>query len=146
MAEQTPKRRVLGVPGIEHQNPIPQAVEIGGLVFSSAIFGEDPETGELPDDPARQTELAFRHMRTILEQAGTGPEAVAKLTVLLGDDDRSHVNREWLAMFPDEADRPARHTVRTDLRRGMLVQLEFIAVTSPGGPPPAATTTPGSAP
>jgi enamine deaminase RidA (YjgF/YER057c/UK114 family) len=128
-SEQSPRRRVLGVPGIEHSNPIPQAVEIGGLVFSSAIFGEDPETGELPDDPARQTELAFRHMRTMLEQAGAGPEHVAKLTVFLSDDaNRAHVNREWLQMFPDEDDRPARHTVRTDLRRGMLVQLEFIAV------------------
>jgi 2-iminobutanoate/2-iminopropanoate deaminase len=72
-SEQSPRRRVLGVPGIEHQNPIPQAVEIGGLVFSSAIFGEDPATGEIPDDPARQAELAFGHMRTMLEQAGAGP-------------------------------------------------------------------------
>jgi hypothetical protein len=32
-------------------------------------------------------------------------------------------------MFLDADDRPARHTVRTDLRRGMLVQIEFIAVT-----------------
>jgi 2-iminobutanoate/2-iminopropanoate deaminase len=134
-SEQSPRRRVLGVPGIEHQNPIPQAVEIGGLVFSSAIFGEDPETGELPDDPARQTELAFRHMRTLLEQAGGGPEHVAKLTVFLGGDgDRAHVNREWLRMFPDAGDRPARHTVRADLRRGMLVQLEFIAVLPPRTP------------
>jgi 2-iminobutanoate/2-iminopropanoate deaminase len=129
MAEQTPKRRVLGVPGIEHQNPIPQAVEIGGLVFTSAIFGEDPETGELPGDPARQAELAFAHLRTILEQAGAGPEAVGKLTVYVSDDaHRQHVNREWLRMFPDEDDRPARHTTRADLRRGMLVQLEAIAV------------------
>ena len=74
-SEQSPRRRVLGVPGIEHQNPIPQAVEIGGLVFSSAIFGEDPETGEIPDDPARQAELAFGHMRTMLEQAGAGTGA-----------------------------------------------------------------------
>ena len=129
-SERSPRRRVLGVPGIEHQNPIPQAVEIGGLVFSSAIFGEDPETGEIPADPARQAELAFGHMRTMLEQAGTGPESVAKLTVFLSDDaNRTHVNTEWLKMFPDEDDRLARHTVRTDLRRGMLVQLEFIAVT-----------------
>jgi 2-iminobutanoate/2-iminopropanoate deaminase len=127
---QSPRRRVLGVPGIEHQNPIPQAVAIGGLVVSSAIFGEDPATGEIPDDPARQIALAFGHMRTLLEQAGTGPEAVAKVTVLLADDaDRPLVNVEWLAMFPDADDRPARHTVRADLRRGMVVQLEFIAVT-----------------
>jgi enamine deaminase RidA (YjgF/YER057c/UK114 family) len=129
MAERDPKRRVLGVPGIEHQNPIPQAVEIGGLVFTSAIFGEDPETGEIPADPARQAELAFGHLRTILEQAGAGPEAVGRLTVYVSDDEhRRHVNVEWLRMFPDEDDRPARHTVRADLRRGMVVQLEAIAV------------------
>jgi enamine deaminase RidA (YjgF/YER057c/UK114 family) len=123
------KRRVLGVPGIEHTNPIPQAVEIGGVVFSSAIFGADPETGELPDDPARQAELCFRHVRTLLEQAGGGPADVARMSVYLADDAyREHVNREWLAMFPDEDDRPARHTTRTDLRRGMLVQVEFVAV------------------
>jgi 2-iminobutanoate/2-iminopropanoate deaminase len=126
--EERPKRRVLGVPGIEHQAPIPQAVEIG-LVFSSAIFGEDPETGELPPDPALQAELVFRHVRTLLEQAGSGPEAVAKMTIYVADDAyREAVNHEWLKMFPDEHDRPARHTVRADLRRGMLVQCELVAV------------------
>jgi 2-iminobutanoate/2-iminopropanoate deaminase len=80
-------------------------------------------------------------MRTMLEQAGAGPEHVAKLTVFLDDDaHRAHVNTEWLKMFPDADDRPARHTVRTDLRRGMLVQLEFIAVKTHGGPAPAAIT------
>lgn len=129
----SPRRRVLGVPGISHQNPIPQAVEIGGLVFSSAVFGEDPETGEIPPDPARQVELVFSHIRTMLEQAGAGPEAIAKMTVYLQDDaHREHVNREWLKMFPDEDDRPARHTVRTDLRRGMLVQCDFVAVLGRG--------------
>ena len=127
--ESSPRRRELGVPGIAHQNPIPQAVEIGGLVFTSAIFGEDPETGEIPPDPARQVELVFAHVRTILDQAGAGPEAIAKMTVYLQDDGhRPLVNEQWLAMFPDEHDRPARHTVRTDLRRGMLVQCDFIAV------------------
>jgi enamine deaminase RidA (YjgF/YER057c/UK114 family) len=124
-----PRRRELGVPGISHQNPIPQAVEIGGMLFTSAIFGEDPATGEIPPDPARQAELVFSHVRTILEQAGAGPEAIARMSVYLADDaHREHVNREWLKMFPDEHDRPARHAVRTDLRRGMLVQVDFIAV------------------
>jgi 2-iminobutanoate/2-iminopropanoate deaminase len=131
-SKHSPKRRVLGVPGIEHQNPIPQAVEIGGMVFSSAIFGEDPETGEIPPNPARQAELVFAHIRTILAQAEAGPESIAHLRVFLqDDDDRKHVNREWLRMFPDEDDRPARHTVRTDLRRGMRLQCEFVAVLRP---------------
>jgi 2-iminobutanoate/2-iminopropanoate deaminase len=127
--ERTPKRRVLGVAGVEHRAPIPQAVELGGFVHSSAIFGQDPATGELPADPARQAELVFQHVRALLEQAGSGPEAIAKMTIYVSDDAyRDDVNREWLRMFPDEGDRPARHIVRTDLRRGMLVQCEFVAV------------------
>jgi enamine deaminase RidA (YjgF/YER057c/UK114 family) len=126
---QTPKRRVLGIAGAEHHAPIPQAVEIGGFVYSSAVFGQDPATGELPDDPARQAALVFQHVRTLLEQAGGGPHAIAKMTIYVNDDAyRDDVNREWLSMFPDEDDRPARHIVRTDLRRGMLVQCEFVAV------------------
>jgi 2-iminobutanoate/2-iminopropanoate deaminase len=122
-------RRVLEVEGIGHTAPIPQAVEIDGLVFSSGITGQDPATGELPDDPARQTELMFQHVRTLLEQAGGGPEAIAKMTVWVKDNAyRALVNAEWLKMFPDEHDRPARHTFLQDLQRGMLVQCEIVAV------------------
>ena len=125
------RRRILGVAGISHQAPIPQAVEIAGFVYSSAIFGADPDTGELPSDPERQTQLIFQHVRTLLAQAGSGPEAIAKMTFEVSDNaHREHINREWLAMFPDADDRPARHTVRSDLRRGMHVLCEFTAVLS----------------
>lgn len=124
-----PRRTILEVPGIAHQAPIPQAVEIGGLVFSSAIFGADPATGEIPPDADRQAELVFAHVRTLLAQAGGGPEAIAKMTFYVSDDaHRESINREWLAMFPAAGDRPARHIIRTELRRGMLVLCEFTAV------------------
>jgi 2-iminobutanoate/2-iminopropanoate deaminase len=104
-------------------------VEIGGLVFSSGIGGQDPETGQYPPDPARQAELMFQHVRTLLAAAGAGPETVAKMTVFVTDNSyREHVNRHWLEMFPDEHDRPARHTFRQDLPQGMLVQCEIVAV------------------
>jgi enamine deaminase RidA (YjgF/YER057c/UK114 family) len=104
-------------------------VEIGGLVFSSAIMGRDPETGELPSDPARQTELVFQHVRSLLAAAGAGPETIARMSVYVKDDAyREDVNREWLKMFPDEHDRPARHITRVDLQQGMLVQCELVAV------------------
>lgn len=123
------RRRVLEVPGVRHRAPIPMGVEIGGLLFSSGIGGQDPQSGEYPPDPARQAELMFEHLRTLLSAAGAGPEAVAKLTVFVADNAyREHVNREWLRMFPDEHDRPARHTLRFDLPQGMLVQCEVIAV------------------
>ena len=51
------KRQVLEIPGISHAAPIPMAVKMGNLLFSSAIMGEDPETHSLPPEPERQAEL-----------------------------------------------------------------------------------------
>lgn len=124
-----PQRTVLEVEGVAHRAPIPMGVEIGGLVFSSGISGQDPVTGEFPPDPARQAELMFQHLRSLLAAAGAGPETVAKMTVYVVDNAyRDDVNREWLKMFPDEHDRPARHTFRWDLPAGMLLQCEIVAV------------------
>lgn len=104
-------------------------VRIGNLVASSGIAGRDPATGELPPDPVRQAELMFQNVRTLLDAAGAGPGDVARMTVYVKENAyRDHVNREWLKMFPDADDRPARHTLVYDLRGGMLVQCELLAV------------------
>jgi 2-iminobutanoate/2-iminopropanoate deaminase len=123
------KRQTLEIPGVTHSAPIPMGVKIGNLVFSSGIMGRDPTTGTLPDDPARQTELMFQNMRTLLEQAGGSLDDVAHVTVFVKDDAyREHLNREWLKAFPDEHDRPARHTLLWNLSGGMLIQCELVAV------------------
>ena len=104
-------------------------VRLGNLVFSSGIMGKDPADGSFPPDPGRQAELMFEHVRTLLEEAGAGLDDVARMTVYIKDDAyREDLNREWLKAFPDEADRPARHTLVWDLRGGMLLQCELVAV------------------
>src|SRR5262249_3302363 len=126
------RRRVLEVEGVSHRAPIPMGVEIGGLVFSSAVAGPGPATRGLPPRPARPGGPGFDHARALLAAAGTGPEAVARMTVYVRDDAyREDVNREWLKMFPDEHDRPARHILRWDLQDGMLIQCELVAVLAP---------------
>jgi 2-iminobutanoate/2-iminopropanoate deaminase len=124
------RRQVLEVPGISHgANPIPAGVRIGNLVFSGGIMGQDPETGTMPPDPARQAELAFQAMRRLVETAGGTIDDIALVTVFLKDlAYREHINREWLKYFPNADDRPARHTLRYDLPGAMLVQLQCIAV------------------
>jgi 2-iminobutanoate/2-iminopropanoate deaminase len=123
------RRQVLEVPGVSHDAPIPMGVRIGNLVTSSAIPGRDPANGELPADPARQAELMFQHVDTLMRAAGGSPADIAHVTVYVKDlAYREQVNREWLKMFPDETDRPARHTQLSDLRGGMLVQCELLAV------------------
>ena len=123
------KRQVLEVPGISHAAPIPMGVKIGNLLFSSAIMGEDPETHALPPEPERQAELVFSNLRTLLDRAGGTPDDIARMTIFLKDlAYRDLVNEQWLKMFPNEDDRPARHALQVDLPRGMLIQVEIIAV------------------
>lgn len=123
------KRQVLEVPGVSHDAPIPMGVRLGSLVVSSGIAGKDPQTGQLPPDPGRQVELMFQHVRALMAAAGGSPADIARMTVYVKDIAyREQLNREWLKMFPDEDDRPSRHTLQWDLRGGMLVQCEILAV------------------
>lgn len=122
-------RQILEIPGVpHHQNPIPQGVRIGNMVFSSAISGYDPDTGELPADPAAQIRNVFRNCRAMVEQAGGTVNDIAKMSVAMRDLSlRKFVNEEWLAMFPTD-DRPARHTVELPINERFHIQIELIAV------------------
>lgn len=122
-------RESLHIPGlVRHKNPIGHCTRIGNILFSGAIVGYDKD-GALPDGFDEQVTNAFANMRVLVEGAGFELGEVGKITVFMKDiSDRSAVNREWLALFPDEHDRPARHAIKGDLPGNMLVQLEIVAV------------------
>lgn len=99
------------------------------MIYSSALSGMDRRTQKIPDDPEAQIGNVFANMKTIVEAAGGTVGDIAKVDVFLKDRDmRPMVNREWTAMFPDEHDRPVRHTTPGDLPLNMIVQVEFVAV------------------
>ena len=124
-------RRVsIEVPGMEHDNPIPAACRVGPFLITSGVSGKEPYTLKFPEGIEAQCAQMFSTIRVILEQAGAAPADIIKINVWLQDRSlRPHVNKEWLAMFPDPHSRPARHTFNApDLPPGMLVQCEVIAV------------------
>jgi 2-iminobutanoate/2-iminopropanoate deaminase len=122
-------RESIHLEGVTHSTPIPLAARVGNMVFSSAIMGTDPKTGTWPMGAAEQVSLAFANMAAVMEKAGGSVADIGRVTVLIDNDTvRPFVDPQWLKWFPDEADRPARHTVCSPLRRGLLIQLEFIAV------------------
>jgi len=124
-----PRRTSIDLPGFQHANPIPAASRIGPFLASGALTGRDPETGELPPDLDRQCANAFGHVQALLAAAGGSCDDVLKLTVHLADPgDRAALNREWLAMFPDPAHRPARQAVAAQLSGGALIHLDLLAV------------------
>ena len=122
--------RSIEVPGVTHGNvPIPMGARVGNMLFSSGIAGKDPATNKVPADAAEQARFAFQNLRTLLENGGATLEDVGHVTVFVKDDSvRDAINAEWVQCFPDPHDRPARHTRVHDLRGGMLLQLEAIAV------------------
>lgn len=123
------KRESMDIPGlVPHKNPIPHVSRTGNMIFSGGIIGYDSD-GNIPETLEEQTKCAFANMRKMVEGSGATLEDVAHVTVFLKTRaNREPVNREWVALFPDEHSMPARHAVKSDLDDPMQIQLEFVAV------------------
>jgi len=123
------RRKTFQIQGVHHAAPIPFGARVGNVIYSSAIQGIDADTGKLPDDVAEQARHCFKNLRSFLEVAGATPDDIVRMTCLLKDlGDREALNAQWLEMFPDENDRPARHTSSYDPPGGMKIQIEVVAV------------------
>ena len=123
------KRQVLHIQGSEHENPIPTAVKIGNMVYTSALIGSDPKTGLVPTNVDEEIRNLFYYLEEIMKAAGGTTDHIAHLSVYMVDRKyKENVNVEWLKMFPNADDRPARHTTVKDLKKGLRVQFEMTAV------------------
>ena len=123
-------RKVLHIPGNWHgDQPIPSAAKTGPIVTSSGLMGLDPETSKVPEDVAEQAKWAFEHVRRIMAEAGGTTDDITHMNVFVKSRDaRPFINTEWVAMFPDEENRPTRHTLQNDSLPGsMHFQLQFTA-------------------
>ncbi|BBA96351.1 hypothetical protein RVR_1611 [Actinacidiphila reveromycinica] len=128
--EPGPARRVsVELPGFAHANPIPAASRIGPFLASGAITGRDPVTRAMPPELARQCANVFTHVRALMAAVGGSTDDILKMTFRLADPrDRDALNREWLAMFPDPARRPARQSLAAELDGAALVHCDLLAV------------------
>ncbi len=112
-----------------HKQPIPTVARVGNIIFSSAISGMDLNTGDWPKDAEQQIANAFANVKASVEEVGGTVGDIGKMTVFLADRNmRDIVNKYWLAMFPDEHNRPVRHTIGGPLGGDFVIQIEFIAV------------------
>lgn len=126
------RRESIELPGFAHANPIPAASRKGPFVFSGAFTGRDA-AGALPPDLDGQVANVFAHIRELMAAVGGTTDDIMRLTVgLAAYRDRAALNREWLAMFPDPASRPARHVVKAEIDGGILIQADLIAILDEG--------------
>ena len=122
------RRRSIYVEAFGHKNPVPAACRVGNLLTSGIVYGLDPATGLVASNLDEQCALMFQHIRTIIQAGGGTVDDIVKITVWLKDrSQREAVNREWVKMFPNPEDRPARQAMQAELTGGMLVQCDFVA-------------------
>jgi 2-iminobutanoate/2-iminopropanoate deaminase len=94
-----------------HTGPGPQAVESGGWIYVSALFGADPETGQIPDDPRGEAEQLFANLSAILAAGGADLTDVVRVGIFMRQlrRDRPVFNEVWAEYFGDHT--PARSAV-----------------------------------
>ena len=109
--------------------PYSQAIETAGTVYISGQLPIDPATGKFAAaDIAGQTRQSLENIKAILAQAGYGPEAVVKTTVLLSDiGDFGAMNGVYAEYFTDACPARAAFAVK-GLPKGALVEIEAVAV------------------
>lgn len=94
-----------------HTGPVPQAVESGGWIFVSALFGADPATGRIPGDARAEAEQLFDNLTAILTAAGAGLADVVRAGIVMRhlQRDRPVFNAVWQTRFGEHM--PARSAV-----------------------------------
>jgi len=101
-----------------HTGPVPQAVEAGGWVYVSALFGADPATHAIPADAREEAEQLFANLTAILTAAGARLSDVVRVGIVMRalQRDRPVFNQVWTEQFGDH--RPARSAIEaTDFGR-----------------------------
>lgn len=95
-----------------HTGPVPQAVESGGWIYLSALFGADPQTGRIPEEARAEAEQLFANLEAILQAADARLADVVRAGIFMKhlQRDRPVFNEVWREAFGDH--RPARSAVQ----------------------------------
>jgi 2-iminobutanoate/2-iminopropanoate deaminase len=124
-------RKNYEVPGVGHDDPIPMGSSIGPLLQSSGMFGIDPATGKRVEGLEAQLDKALRNIRGLLDQAGTTPDSIAHLTVMLQDyGDAPRVSAALRELFPDPENAPALKFITYRMPAHWRVQFHVTAITA----------------
>ena len=108
--------------------PYSQAIEVGGMIYTSGVIGVDPKTGEAGVTIEEQTRQVFENLRGLLADAGSSLEQAVKTTVFIKNmDDFGKINDIYASYFT--GDFPARSCVEVArLPKDLLIEVEVIAL------------------
>jgi 2-iminobutanoate/2-iminopropanoate deaminase len=130
------RRETIHLENLSHTNPIPMGSKMGKLFFSSTIFGvpegTTSESKVYPAEPSEQARILFQNIKRFLGSVNARPEDIGRVKLFLKKGHAPEgllaaIDREWVTMFPDENDRPARPSTQEDfVPPGMLFRVEII--------------------
>ena len=108
--------------------PYSQAIRVDNLVYTAGQPGINPATGAVAGDTFEaQARQAFANLAAVLEDAGSRPARVIKVTCYVADGaDFPTLNAIFAEFFPDAP--PVRSTPIVQLPRGLLFSIDAIAV------------------
>jgi 2-iminobutanoate/2-iminopropanoate deaminase len=93
--------------GPRHGQGMVPGVKAGGLMFFSAIRGNDPQSRGWSDDTETQARQALDNLRALLEANGATLQHVVKVTLFLQKlEYRTAFHKVWMEYFPENP--PAR--------------------------------------
>lgn len=101
-----------------HTGPVPQAVEAGGWIYVSALFGAEPHGHAIPADARAEAEQLFANLTAILAAARADLSHVVRVGIVMRNlqRDRPVFNQVWAERFG--VHRPARSAIEaTDFGR-----------------------------
>jgi 2-iminobutanoate/2-iminopropanoate deaminase len=129
--------RIIDTPAAPaHAGPVPQAVEAGGWIFVSALFGVHPERRAVPAEARAEAHQLFDNLAAILAAGGATLADVARVGIVMRDlqQDRPVFNEVWVERFGDH--RPARSSIESSAfgRSGEQVRFMIDAVAYLGEP------------
>lgn len=107
--------------------PYSQAVEWGGMIFTSGMIPVNPKTGEIPEAVTDQARQVLVNLTNLLEAAGTTMDKVIKTTVFIQDmNDFAAINEVYKEFFSENF--PSRSCVEVArLPKDVKIEVELIA-------------------
>src|SRR5690606_26483746 len=103
----------------------PPAVACSGdLIVAASVAGFDRTSGQIPEDPQAEFDLAFENLGAILAEAGVDLGEIGLVNVWIPSRSmRAFIDAAWLKLFPGPV-RPARKTNESALQGGRNVMLQ----------------------
>src|SRR4029078_7351409 len=123
------EKRAVYPPNYKSAESASPGILTGDRLFVSGMLGVDPATGQVPDDPADQVDLALDRMKSVLEAAGLDLRHMVFVNPYLTEKIPTRVMNERYARRFEFGNTPARATIEvSSLPGGAHIEYTGVAV------------------